>query len=305
MKWILLNGSSNKITILRGEKKMSVLFFFIGTLALMGVVVTAFVLIVKTFFMQGRVQRFWKILFGLFLASFVICLILSVVLPLNYEVSGVRNDDSNYNEEVSDTKDINDESYNADTSSETTSKETTSKETTSKETTSKGTVDEEMAEKETSDREIGTRKNPYPFNTPVEMSIIRYDNDFNEFTSSLEITILSSERGESAYQKLMKANPFNEAAPKGYEWVLVKMNVAFTETDNENESLYFDKYNFELVSESGDIYSGNAYAVDPEPSLNFEMYVGNEKAGYAAYLVKEGENALLRYNDNDNFFAIE
>ncbi|MDR6123443.1 hypothetical protein QFZ87_003040 [Bacillus sp. SLBN-46] len=54
--------------------------------------------------------------------------------------------------------------------------------------------------------------------------------------------------------------------------------------------------NFTAVSESGDIYSGDVVG-STDPDFSFEMYVGNEKEGYIAKLVKAGEKAQLRYEE--------
>jgi len=54
--------------------------------------------------------------------------------------------------------------------------------------------------------------------------------------------------------------------------------------------------NFTMVSEKGDIYSGDIVGTT-EPDFSFEMYVGSEKKGYISGLVKTGENVQLRYEE--------
>jgi hypothetical protein len=65
---------------------------------------------------------------------------------------------------------------------------------------------------------------------------------------------------------------YNEAAPEGYEWVLAKTKVKCLEFETEDLSFHIDGVkNFEMVSESGDIYSGDVYAT-AEPDFSYEMY---------------------------------
>jgi hypothetical protein len=54
--------------------------------------------------------------------------------------------------------------------------------------------------------------------------------------------------------------------------------------------------NFNMVSKSGDIYSGDIVPTT-EPDFSFELYVGSEQECYIAGLVKIGEKAQLRYQD--------
>jgi hypothetical protein len=103
-------------------------------------------------------------------------------------------------------------------------------------------------------------------------------------------------------------NEFNEPAPEGYEWVLAKAKVKFVESETEDIAFSIDGImNFEMVSESGDIYSGDITGTN-EPDFSFEMYVGNEKEGYISDLVKTGEKAQLRYEEmlgGQVFFNLE
>ncbi|WP_413299598.1 hypothetical protein AA0X95_16270 [Bacillus sp. 1P10SD] len=104
-------------------------------------------------------------------------------------------------------------------------------------------------------------------------------------------------RCSRAFQKLKAMNEFNDPAPEGYEWVLAKVKVKFVESETKDLAFHIDGImNFTAVSESGDIYSGDIVA-STDPDFSFEMYVGNEKEGYIAKLVKAGEKAQLRYEE--------
>jgi hypothetical protein len=144
---------------------------------------------------------------------------------------------------------------------------------------------------------LGSRTNPVPFQQTANVDDELYNDSGKGFPMKFDLTVEEVNRGDAAYQKLKSMNEFNEAAPEGYEWVLVKAKVKFTESKTQDLSFNIDGINnFKMVSESGDIYSGDIVATT-DPEFSFEMYVGNEKEGYIAGLVKKGEKAQLRYEE--------
>lgn len=159
------------------------------------------------------------------------------------------------------------------------------------------TAQPEEVEKEESKSKLGSRTNPVPFQKTATVDDELYDDEGNTYAIKFDLTVKGVIRGDEAYQKLKSMNEYNEAAPEGYEWVLAETKVKFVESETEDLSFYIDGImNFEMVSESGDIYSGDVYGTT-EPDFSFEMYVGNEKEGYISGLVKTGENAQLRYEE--------
>ncbi|MBD8068787.1 hypothetical protein F7888_07340 [Bacillus sp. PS06] len=157
------------------------------------------------------------------------------------------------------------------------------------------TQEEQQEQEESEASKIGSRSNPVPFQKTATVDDELYNDEGEAFKIKFDLTVLEVIRGENAYQLLLDMNEFNEPAPEGYEWVLAKSKVNFVESETEDLSFFIDGImNFDMVSESGDIYSGNLYGTT-DPEFSFEMYVGNEKEGYIAYLVKTGEKAQLRY----------
>ncbi|MEA1855559.1 hypothetical protein MKX67_02615 [Cytobacillus sp. FSL W7-1323] len=156
---------------------------------------------------------------------------------------------------------------------------------------------EEVEKEEEPKSKLGSRTNPVPFQKTATVDDELYDDEGNTYAIKFDLTVKDVIRGDEAYQKLKSMNEYNEAAPEGYEWVLAETKVKFVESETEDLSFYIDGImNFEMVSESGDIYSGDVYGTT-EPDFSFEMYVGNEKEGYISGLVKTGENAQLRYEE--------
>jgi ABC-type glycerol-3-phosphate transport system substrate-binding protein len=169
------------------------------------------------------------------------------------------------------------------------------KETTEK--TSDTNKSESKEKKEETKSKLGSRTNPVPFKTTATVEDELISDSGDSFPIKINITVMEVIRGDAAFQKLKAMNEFNENAPEGYEWVLAKTKVKLTESETEDLAFFIDGVmNFSMVSESGDIYSGDIVGTT-EPDFSFEMYVGNEKEGYISGLVKTGEKAQLRYAD--------
>ena len=157
-------------------------------------------------------------------------------------------------------------------------------------------VEKQPEEKETQSK-LGSRSNPVPFQTTATVDDELYNDEGEAFAIKFDLTVEEVIRGKEAYEQLVAMNEFNEPAPDGYEWVLAKTKVKFIESETEDLAFHIDgTMNFEMVSESGDIYSGDIVGTT-EPDFSFEMYVGNEKEGYISGLVKTGEKAQLRYEE--------
>jgi len=155
--------------------------------------------------------------------------------------------------------------------------------------------EEKIQEQEKS--KLGSRTNPVPFQKTATVDDILYNDSGEALPIKFGLTVEEVLRGDAAFQKLKAMNEFNEPAPDGYEWVLAKTKVKFVEFKSKDLSFHIDGImNFQLVSETGDIYSGDIVATT-EPNFSFEMYEGNEKEGYIADLVKKGEKAQLRYQE--------
>ncbi|MEW4283451.1 hypothetical protein [Priestia koreensis] len=155
---------------------------------------------------------------------------------------------------------------------------------------------------------LGTRSNPIPFQKTATIEDDIYDDNGDSYPIKFDLTMEEIIRGEQAYQMLKKMNEFNEAPPEGYEYMIVKSKVKFVESETKDLAFNIDGIvNFAVVSESGDIYSGDI-TPSTEPEFSFEMYVGNEKEGYIAGLVKKDEKAQLRYQknlDGEVFFNLQ
>jgi hypothetical protein len=135
-----------------------------------------------------------------------------------------------------------------------------------------------------------SRNNPYPRSEVVS-------------APNWDVQVVEVKRGEEAWKDLQAANMFNEAAPEGMEYLLVKLHVKSTYSDSDEHSISgcdFDITGDRLIKYTCLMVS----AVEPEPRLSARLFTGGETEGWAAYLVGQGEtNLILVVNETLNFDA--
>jgi len=181
-------------------------------------------------------------------------------------------------------------------------REVNSAEDTSKEVNEEAEV-EEVEEKE---KAVGVRSNPLPFGDTITVKENIYDDSFNAYASSFEITLLEVARGEEAWKVIEGENPYNEPAEEGYEYVLVKAKGVLTESETEDDFLWASSMNFDFVSSGGEVYD-SVYVVTPN-EFEKELYSGGTVEGYISGQVKTEDDFKVSYNSSEGspvFFNVE
>ena len=105
-----------------------------------------------------------------------------------------------------------------------------------------------------------------------------------------DIQVMEVKRGEEAWKDIQAASEFNEAAPEGMEYLLVKLHVKSTYADADEHSL--SSCDFEVTGERLIDYMCGM-AVEPEPMLDVTLSKGEEGEGWAAYLIGKNEKSLI------------
>lgn len=133
-----------------------------------------------------------------------------------------------------------------------------------------------------------SRSNPYPGTEVV--SVPNWD-----------VQVLEIKRGVDAWNDIQAANPYNEPAPKGMEYLLVKIHVKCTYNDSDEHNI--SGYDFDVTGDRAILYtSGMASVVKPEPELDATLFSGGEAEGWSAYLVAQGEsNLMLVFDESWSF----
>jgi hypothetical protein len=133
-----------------------------------------------------------------------------------------------------------------------------------------------------------SRDNPYPSSSVVS-------------APNWEIKVIESKRGDEAWKEIQAANSFNEAAPDGMEYFLVKLHVKSTYSDSDEHSI--GGCDFDVTGDRLTKYTCSmASVVPPDPQLDARLFTGGETEGWAGFLVGKGEgDLLLIFDESMNF----
>ena len=102
--------------------------------------------------------------------------------------------------------------------------------------------------------------------------------------------VLEVVRGDEAWQAIQAANQFNEPAPEGMEYLLVKLHVKSTYADSDEHLISGSDFKV-----TGDrlIEYFTASVVEPDPQLDAQLFTGGETEGWSPYLIGQGEGNLI------------
>ncbi len=148
-------------------------------------------------------------------------------------------------------------------------------------------------EGEQPEEEVEVADTPQPTNTPQAIGTSRsnpYPRSEVVVAPNWDVQVLETVRGDQAWQALQAANEFNEPAPEGMEYLIVKLHVKCTYDDNEEHSI--SGGDFSVTGDRFIEYSGAA-AVEPDPPLDARLFKDGETEGWSAYLIGQGEGNLI------------
>ena len=114
-----------------------------------------------------------------------------------------------------------------------------------------------------------------------------------------DVQVLETVRGDAAWQAIQSANQFNDPAPEGMEYLLAKIHAKCTYADSEEHSI--SGYDLNVTGDRLIQYSP-ASVVDPDPSLDAQLYKDGETEGWVSFAVGQGErNLMLIIDELANF----
>jgi hypothetical protein len=121
-----------------------------------------------------------------------------------------------------------------------------------------------------------------------------------------DIQVVDIVRGDAAWQAIQSANQFNDPAPDGMEYLLVKIHAKCTYADSDEHSI--GGSDFDVTGDHLTRYS-QTYVVDPDPALDAQLYKDGETEGWVSFAVAQGEgslilifNELMSFDDNSSRF---
>ncbi|MGP6170380.1 hypothetical protein ACTU6V_04120 [Microbacterium sp. A204] len=122
----------------------------------------------------------------------------------------------------------------------------------------------------------GTRENPYPLASQI---------------SSDDWTVVVNSYTTDGNPVVSGANEFNEAAPAGSHYEVINYTVTYT----GDESGLSAEVGIALVTSAGNVVNSyDALVLLTDPIGLDELYTGASATGSAAFLVPDGETALIR-----------
>jgi nucleotide-binding universal stress UspA family protein len=97
-------------------------------------------------------------------------------------------------------------------------------------------------------------------------------------------------RGPEAEERVLRADDFNMEAPEGMDYVLVEVHVTSQHADEAEHTL--DADDFKLTGADNVVYE-DEFGVTLRQKLDVSLQRGWQKSGWCAFLVNEGDEALL------------
>lgn len=128
-------------------------------------------------------------------------------------------------------------------------------------------------------------------------------------TDEWEVMITEVVRGDAAWAAVQSANQFNEPPAEGMEYVAVKLSVRNIGVVDRASNI--DGSAFKLTGENNILYEWPSI-VDPEPTLDANLYPGGQYEGWTVMTARTGEEQLMvRFeplfefsNDNVRYLAL-
>jgi hypothetical protein len=122
------------------------------------------------------------------------------------------------------------------------------------------------------------------------------------------IQVLEMQRGDDAWDALFTASEWNDPAPEGFEYVLVKVSAMRT---GDNESKTIGSIDFAITGSEAVLHE-MVYLTNPEPELDAELLPGGTTEGWLSFAVWQGEDNLIlvydeawEWDDKPIYFALE
>lgn len=153
---------------------------------------------------------------------------------------------------------------------------------------------------------LGAFTNPIPFGEEAKIKESLYDEDYETHKGTIKVTLAEVLRGEEAWNLLYTASEYNQGAPEGHEWVVVKAKITLTDTDDK--SLTYRVYDSFIPYDAtgGRIHQQDLYAENPEPQLDGNIAKGQTIEGYFSFIAQPEQSIILEYKGNSSvtYFAL-
>ncbi len=127
--------------------------------------------------------------------------------------------------------------------------------------------------------------NPAPIGTAQTITVEGILSDYKA-----EVKVTEIVRGAEATKMIKSANIFNADPKQGYEYVLAKIYMKVTESEDDKK-VSISSSSFGCYSESGAEYKEFVVVVEPEPKLSSSFLPGASAEGWVSFMVKSEDAA--------------
>lgn len=128
---------------------------------------------------------------------------------------------------------------------------------------------------------MGTRSEPYRLGQTAVLT--------QAGTIEFEATLVEVIRGQEAWERVLSANMFNEAAPAGSEYLIALVSVVYTGADTG--VLDLGEADWSLISEGriSKYFDLPVNVCCMEPAFDMQLFSGGSGEGWLAWIVPIGE----------------
>lgn len=143
---------------------------------------------------------------------------------------------------------------------------------------------------EVSDSQDGSRSSPVPVGVPLTLTATVGTNEI-----TFNVTVISTTRGQEAWDIVYSENQFNDAPNDGQEYIINEIEIEVLESSDSNLSTDFSYREFDYFTNEGSNYQ-DTYPLLPN-RFDFEIFEGGSANGYIGQIVNVDDSPTIRYGE--------
>lgn len=142
-------------------------------------------------------------------------------------------------------------------------------------------------------KELGSRLNPAKITQTVTVN----QDSYGFGNGKLEVTLTGVTRGTSAWNKIEKANQYNDKPEDGKEYLIAKFKVKCIENTSEDDSPIEVNYvRFDYADSDYAIDSDTPF-VDYDSLIDAKLYKDSSTEGNVIFEIEKNDNGYIIYED--------
>ena len=144
----------------------------------------------------------------------------------------------------------------------------------------------------TAQNQPGSRSNPFPYGEPGTF--------FKDGDKEFSVAVVEVLRGQDAYDRVMRANMFNDDPTEGFEYLLVKLSINYIQGPSPDDMLeisynvWGNDYEMGCVS-NNQIITEVPWVSGLDPEVDFRLFPGAQAEGYLVLFNELGDESPLLY----------